>query len=1743
MKKVLSTFLVLMMSMTMWGATSSVPDNAPDVMLQAFYWDSYPSNSGNLGYGNTGWSALLSQADELGEYFDLVWLPPCSQSSGGTGYIPKQYSNLNSDWGSESQLRELISKLKAKNTRAVADIVVNHVTGNYGWCSFATMDFGSYGKFNPQASWICKTDEMNYDSGAGSCKGQATGANDDGYGDEANYSAARDWDHKNSQVQAMCRAYLKWLKNDVGFDGWRYDYGKGFHHSHINDYNSAAGAYMSVVEYWDGNPGVIRSRLEDAQWNNMAFDFGTKYDALNNGICSFDYSKCKGAGMLGAGLKKHAVTFVDNHDTFQRNSSEFGGQGNSMLSNLKDRLLQANAFILSMPGIPCVFYPHWVTYKSELKKMIEARHYVGVHSQSEVKDEYAEEGGYQATIVGSKGYLILQLGNKVGGSFDGFTKYASGNGYAMWISSSAIPADPNAPKFYITGNDALVGDKAWTADAIAVKDNSYTFENLAADKDYQLKITIDGTWGTAKGFNDLTTTADGLSGDNDGNICFSLSEAGDVKVTYTGSVFKLEGEFATSGSGSGEEPQPTTKFYITGNDALVGDKAWKADAIASTEDSYTFENLATGKDYKMKITTDGTWSTAKGYSDLTSKADGLSDDSDGNICFSLSEAGDVKVTYTGSVFKVEGKFVTEGSGSGNDPQAVDSVTVYFVNTLNWTKVNVYVWDAKENAYKQWPGGAAAKEADKVNGNEVYSYTFPKTFVNIIFNNGTVQTGNLKWDTTKPYFVPSEKDGEGKYQGTWYAKDGVPASGSGSGGEQTTAKFYITGNDALVGDKAWNPAAIASTEDSYTIENLATGKDYKMKITTDGTWGTAKGYSDLTSKANGLSDDSDGNICFSLSEAGDVNVTYTGSVFKVEGKFVTEGSGSGDDQPVDSVTVYFVNTLNWTKVNVYVWDAKENAYKQWPGGAAAKEADKVNGNEVYSYTFPKTFVNIIFNNGTVQTVNLKWDTTKPYFVPSDKDGEGKYQGTWYAKDGVPASGSGSGDEPQPTVKFYITGNDELVGEKAWQADAIAVTEDSYTFENLAAEKDYKMKITIDGTWSSDKGYDDLTDPADGLSTDASGNICFSLSEEGNVKVTYTSSVFKVEGNFFLKPVEIEETETLQLVPGVWGKDGAKIAAWTWSKGLDGKWTAFFEPKADNNDTLKADIRAKADSILFIRFKAEATKPTWDGGDGYIWNRLENDTIDHNGLTYTITDWAKGQWTEATATPDDPEQGEEPEEPEQPEETETLQLIPGVWTADGAKIAAWTWSKDLSGKWTAFFEPKADDNDTLKADIRVKADSILFVRFNAEATEPTWDKEAINVWNKLANDTIDHIGLTYTITGWAQGRWKEAETTPEDPGQTDEPIDSVTVYFVNNLNWTAVKAYAWDENEKANTDWPGAAMKKEAEKLQGYDVYSYKFPENYVNIIFNDGTTQTADLQWNADKPYFFPTDKDGNGKYSSDWYTKADVPAAVVPAKFYITGDSALVVDAGADLDKKWNPAAIKSVKDTFELSLKANQYYVLKVTLNGTWEGENNVKGYNELTEKADGLVDDSDDHNIGFKLTEAGKVQVIYTIKDNKTIFKLAGKFATEGSGSGDDPATVEDGYYLMGTMNGWVSDAAYLFTANSAAAGEYYLDVTLDAGDKLKVAKVEGGVAKIWYPDGMDNDYTVDAAHAGGVTVYFRPNGNDDWQSFHEGGYFYITQSTATDIDSVATAEQATKLFRDGQLFILRGAHIYTVQGQLVR
>ena len=429
----------------------SVPRQCGAVIMQAFYNESYRADAPGVSeFGDTKWTTLLPQAAEIGKFIDYVWLPP-SALGDGMGYHPKQYSNQNSNWGTRAELEALISALHKAGAKVIADIVINHCTGWTSWCDFPEMDFGEFGTFYPDASYIARTDEVNLNPDAGDCYGKATGPDDDGWGDwYGNWDGARDWAHDAPKVQEMFKAYLRWMRKIMKYDGFRYDKGDGFNNWHHDNYNKASRPEIAFMESYS-NTAKITKQIDQANKNLMALDFDTKWHAFD-GIAGFKYSGCKGSGLLGAGYAPYAVTFIDSHDWFLRpdNENEFGGRGKSMTPELKDRLLQANAFMLGMPGVPCIFYPHWQKYKDALKPMIEARKLAGIHSESKVSNEQAEDGGYQCTIQGKYGWLVLQLGNKTTHSGWGDADYkliAKGPGYAMWVNRTApMPTDLNQPE-------------------------------------------------------------------------------------------------------------------------------------------------------------------------------------------------------------------------------------------------------------------------------------------------------------------------------------------------------------------------------------------------------------------------------------------------------------------------------------------------------------------------------------------------------------------------------------------------------------------------------------------------------------------------------------------------------------------------------------------------------------------------------------------------------------------------------------------------------------------------------------------------------------------------------------------------------------------------------------------------------------------------------------------------------------------------------------------------------------------------------------------------------------------------------------------------------------------------------------------------------------------------------------------------------------------------------------------------
>ena len=475
MRKIFTFVISMMASVSMMA--HGWPSNYQGVMLQGFYWDSF---------ADTQWSNLESQADELAEFFKLVWIPQSGKSASepSMGYNDLYWFNdYTSSFGTEQQLRSMINTFKQKGIGTIADVVINHRSSLAGtWMSFPEETYKGV-TYTMGAADICANDDGG--KAAANAEVKPTGANDSG----TDFDGARDLDHSSANVQAMVKAYLDFLLNDLGYTGFRYDMVKGYAPSYTGIYNTAAKPEFSVGEYWDGvqqTKNWIDGTKVDGVVQSAAFDFPLKYllnDCCNTGS---NWNTLGGSSLISdMNYRRYAVTFVDNHDTNNR------GNNNDLTANI----MAANAFILAAPGTPCVFLTHWLAYKNDLKQLIYARNTAGISNESQFATLARSASQYAIQVNGADGKSVVIL-----------------MGATTWPRSTADEADyflvqtGDNYAYYLSRN----AETAWASAPSGTYDGAFslTLNAVSAEAGAQVVYTTDGSDPSAT---NGTTVADGAT--------------------------------------------------------------------------------------------------------------------------------------------------------------------------------------------------------------------------------------------------------------------------------------------------------------------------------------------------------------------------------------------------------------------------------------------------------------------------------------------------------------------------------------------------------------------------------------------------------------------------------------------------------------------------------------------------------------------------------------------------------------------------------------------------------------------------------------------------------------------------------------------------------------------------------------------------------------------------------------------------------------------------------------------------------------------------------------------------------------------------------------------------------------------------------------------------------------------------------------------------------------------------------
>jgi alpha-amylase len=383
----------------------------PDaVMLQAFHWRSHEGAREADGRMKSWYRVIRENAARIRDArFDYVWMPPPSESAAAEGYMPSQWYDLDTRYGTKAELKDAIASLAP--ARAVADVVVNHRVGR----ATSEADFEDP-EFADNRAAVARNDECG------------CGRGDQESGPDSSVPYARDLDHANASVREEVVRWLRFLKEEVGFAGWRYDLVKGFAGRFVRVYNEATRPELSVGEYWDdGSRQAVVDWIDSTRGRSTAFDFPTRHE-LKQAIQRREFWRLKTVDGKATGVigwwPVMSVTFLDNHDTqYGHFNQHFSGA----------EVLQGYAYILTHPGIPCVFWPHFFDWgeenRSKIGRLIDVRKRRGLGSRSVVDIRAADEGRYAAVVEGK---VAVKIGPGPWDPGPGWRVAVDGRDFAVW---------------------------------------------------------------------------------------------------------------------------------------------------------------------------------------------------------------------------------------------------------------------------------------------------------------------------------------------------------------------------------------------------------------------------------------------------------------------------------------------------------------------------------------------------------------------------------------------------------------------------------------------------------------------------------------------------------------------------------------------------------------------------------------------------------------------------------------------------------------------------------------------------------------------------------------------------------------------------------------------------------------------------------------------------------------------------------------------------------------------------------------------------------------------------------------------------------------------------------------------------------------------------------------------------------------------------------------------------------------
>jgi alpha-amylase len=321
-------------------------------MMQAFYWDCPREDGREFAW----WNHVRGKVPALAEIgFDALWLPPAHKAANidgpSMGYDPYDYYDLGEfdqkgsipTWfGSKQELLDLIRVAHDHGLTVLADMVINHNSGADAREVNPITEQTRWTRFDPRSGQFPRDWECFHPNRFESW-------------DEGTFGDMLDLSHRNPYVFGEILKLARWLVETIGFDGFRYDFVKGYGASTveaIQEYRYLRDGKpfrpYGVAEHWD-TARAIESWVNVTNFSNQnpvdVFDFPLR--EMLKALCDqyrFGLGNLVNWETILRDQPQTTVSFVENHD--------LRDPGRPIVN---DKLL-AYSYILTHEGYPCVFW-------------------------------------------------------------------------------------------------------------------------------------------------------------------------------------------------------------------------------------------------------------------------------------------------------------------------------------------------------------------------------------------------------------------------------------------------------------------------------------------------------------------------------------------------------------------------------------------------------------------------------------------------------------------------------------------------------------------------------------------------------------------------------------------------------------------------------------------------------------------------------------------------------------------------------------------------------------------------------------------------------------------------------------------------------------------------------------------------------------------------------------------------------------------------------------------------------------------------------------------------------------------------------------------------------------------------------------------------------------------------------------------------------------------------------------------